>query len=231
MINPDRESAAVGLTGGPVSDLAGYAGVSIAFEVREMLDCDALERDSRSSELPAQPVSPPYVKDYDAIAGEGPSSWAERFDLTGWHLLVARAAGARVGGAVVAHAPEFDVPSRSVRGRDMRGRDMLRGHPDLAVLWDIRVAPAARGQGIGAVLLDAATTWAAARGCRRMEVETQNVNLSACRFYARHGFTLDAIERSAYPALPHEIRLTWGKELADATPADVRHREEPSHGT
>jgi hypothetical protein len=29
-------------------------------------------------------VADPYVKDYDAIEGEGPSRWAKRFDVSTW---------------------------------------------------------------------------------------------------------------------------------------------------
>jgi GNAT superfamily N-acetyltransferase len=86
---------------------------------------------------------------------------------------------------------------------------MLVGRRDLAVLWDLRVAPAARRRGVGAALFRAAAAWAAARGCAQLKVETQNVNVPACRFYARQGCVLGAIDRFAYPGLPHEVRLLW----------------------
>jgi GNAT superfamily N-acetyltransferase len=90
---------------------------------------------------------------------------------------------------------------------------MLEGRRDLAVLWDLRVAPEARGQGVGAALFQAAEAWAAARGCRQMKVETQNVNVPACRFYASQGCVLGAIHRFAYPELPHEVQLLWYRDL------------------
>jgi GNAT superfamily N-acetyltransferase len=91
--------------------------------------------------------------------------------------------------------------------------EMLEGRRDLAVLWDIRVAPEARGQGVGAALFGAAAAWAAARGCRQLKVETQNVNVPACRFYASQGCVLAAIHRFAYPGLPHEVQLLWYRDL------------------
>lgn len=182
----------------PMPDLAEYASVPIAFEVWRVLDVALLEGGLGEFALAERDVHPPYVKDYDAI--EGPASWAERFDLGSWGWIAARAEGRRVGGAVVA----FDTP----------GLHMLEGRRDLAVLWDIRVAPEARGRGTGAALFRAAEAWAAARGCRTLKVETQNVNLPACRFYARQGCVLGAIHRFAYPALPDEVQLLWYKHLA-----------------
>ena len=47
-----------------------------------------------------------------------------------------------------------------------------------------------------------------------MKVETQNVNVPACRFYARQGCVLGAINRFAYPDLPDEVQLLWYKTLS-----------------
>jgi GNAT superfamily N-acetyltransferase len=182
----------------PMPDLTAYAFVPIAFVVRRVLDVAVLHGGLGGFALAEHDVHPPYVKDYDAL--EGPASWAERFDLGSWGWMAARAEGRRVGGAVVA----WDTP----------GLDMLEGRRDLAVLWDIRVAPDARGRGVGAALFRAAETWASARGCRTLKIETQNVNLPACRFYARQGCVLGAIHRFAYPALPDEVQLLWYKDLA-----------------
>jgi GNAT superfamily N-acetyltransferase len=58
---------------------------------------------------------------------------------------------------------------------------MLEGRRDLAVLWDIRVSPDFRGQGLGSGLLRAAEAWAISKGCLELKVETQNTNVRACR--------------------------------------------------
>ena len=44
-------------------------------------------------------------------------------------------------------------------------------------------------------------------------METQNVNVPACRLYARLGCVLGAIHRHAYPSLPDEVQLLWYREL------------------
>ena len=157
--------------------------------------------------LVERPVVAPWAKDYDADAGEGPARWRERFDVSRWGFLLARAGGEPVGGAVVA----FDTP----------GVRMLDGRRDLAVLWDLRVAPERRGRGLGRRLFAAAERWAEARGCGWLKVETQSVNVGACRFYARQGCTLGAIHRFAYPTLPDEVQLLWYKRLAPAGGADA----------
>jgi ribosomal protein S18 acetylase RimI-like enzyme len=80
-------------------------------------------------------------------------------------------------------------------------------------LWDLRVRPEVRSAGIGTDLYRAVEDWARNRGCRTLKVETQNINVPACRFYARMGCTLGAVDRFAYPDLPDEVQLIWRKEL------------------
>lgn len=181
----------------PISALGDQAGVSIAFRVDRVLD--VVDAGLSGVTLRERALDAPYVKDYDAIDGEGPKRWAERFDVSNWGLIGAYAAGERVGGAVVA----FDTPNV----------DMLEGRADLAVLWDIRVAPDRRGQGVGTLLFSAAGSWARERGCRWLKVETQNVNVGACRFYAGLGCELGAVNRFAYPNLPDEVQMLWYKDL------------------
>ena len=180
--------------------LAAYARVPIAFEVRERLALRVPDGGLGGLLLVAEPVRPPYGKDYDAEPGGHPRQWPERCDLTRWGVLSAWVGEVRVGGAVVA----WDTP----------GVPPLVGRRDAAVLWDLRVTPARRGQGVGATLFHAAEAWARARGAAWVAVETQNVNVPACRFYARQGCVLGAVHRFAYPALPDEVQLLWYKPLA-----------------
>jgi GNAT superfamily N-acetyltransferase len=181
----------------PMTALSGYARVPIAFTVDRVLD--VAPRADGGFLLSARRIEIPYLKDYDAIDGEGPSHWARRFDVLNWRLFTARVAGRRVGGATVA----FDTP----------GMTMLEGRRDLSVLWDIRVTADARGTGVGSALFESAAAWAQARGCRQLKVETQHINVRACDFYARHGCELRVVNRAAYPALPGEIQLLWYKDL------------------
>lgn len=181
------------------SALAAYASVPIAFEVREQLAVVALDAGLRGLHLVAEPVRRPYVKDYDAAPGQEPATWATRFDLACWGMLSAWMGAERVGGAMVA----WGTP----------GLEMLEGRADLAVIWDLRVAPEWRGHGVGASLFRAAEAWAVARGATWIKVETQNVNVPACRFYARQGCVLGAIHRFAYPTLPDDVQLLWYKQV------------------
>jgi streptothricin acetyltransferase len=179
----------------PVSALAEYGGISIAFEVSEMFDVIA---EADGTRLDVRRVPAPNVKDYDAIDG-GPMRWAERFDLSNWGFFSALRDAQCVGRAAVA--------------RDTSALEMLEGLSDVALLWDIRVAPFARRRGVGSALFDAVVTWARSRGCLQLKVETQNTNVAACRFYAREGCALRTVQWGAYPALPDEVQLIWFKDL------------------
>lgn len=185
--------------------LEEYARVPIAFEVSRVFDLTPSPEGPGGFGLCERVLAAPYVKDYDAREGVSPRRLAQNFDMSKWGVFAAHRGGARVGGAIVA----FDTP----------GVEMLEGRRDLAVLWDLRVAPDARGQGVGSALFRAAEAWAVARGCRQIKVETQNVNVPACRFYARQGCALGGVDRFAYPDLPGEVRLLWFKDLAPARPA------------
>ncbi len=188
----------------PMTALAEHARIPIAFQVDRVFDL-VPENDGPGGFTQLERViDVPYVKDYDAIEREGPARWAKRFDLSKWGLITAYSGGRRVGGAVMA----FDTT-------DVH---MLEGRSDLAVLWDIRVIPELRGQGVGSALFKAAEAWAVARGCRQLKIETQNINVAACRFYSRQGCVLGAIHRFAYPEFPNEIQMLWYKNLQ----ADLR---------
>jgi GNAT superfamily N-acetyltransferase len=181
----------------PASILADYATIPIAYEVRRVFDVGRTSDDPRSVTLVEREVGP-YTKDYDAIDG-GPHGWTERFDVSRWAFFIARDDGEPVGAA----ACVFDTPDI----------EMLHGQPDVALLWDIRVTPAWRGRGIGRSLLAECERWGIERGARWLEVETQSVNVPACRFYERNGFELRSADPQAYPELPHEIQLLWYKRL------------------
>lgn len=187
----------------PAATLGEYGSVPIAFEIRSTFDLSAPSRDSSAFVLTERVLATPVLKDYDAVAGEGPERWRTRFDLTNWGIFGAHSGGKRVGGTVVA----FRSP----------GVNMLEGRDDLAVLWDIRVAPEARGRGVGTALVRAAESWASANGATSMKIETQNINVPACRFYERRGYVLRAANPGAYSIFPDEIQLLWYKDLRENT--------------
>lgn len=196
------DSAGMEITEESITIAPELARIPISFAVESVFDVSAPDGGLGGLILSERRLGAPYVKDYDALEGENPARWAERFDVSRWGLIGAHEHGARVGGAAVAF--------------DTAGLDMLEGRRDLAVLWDIRVAPAARGRGVGSALFRAAEAWAAARGCRQLKIETQNVNVPACRFYARRGCVLGAVNRFAYRELPDEAQLLWYKTLSPA---------------
>lgn len=182
-----------------VSFLAELSEIPTAFLVERILDVSLVDSGLGGIVLSEMPVGEPWIKDYDAIDGEGPSQWAKRFDVTNWGMISAHDNERRVGGAVVAF--------------NAAGVSMLEGRSDLAALWDIRVHPEARSAGIGTRLFRAAEAWARDRGCRTLKAETQNINAPACKFYRRLGCELGAIDRFAYPDLPNEVQLIWFKQL------------------
>lgn len=171
-------------------DLGRYGRIPIEFCVRERWTPGGFEL-----------VADPWRKEYDA-PGNRPLDWHLHFDLTHWGLFVVQGEGRVIGGAAVC----FDTP----------GVDLLEGRADLAYVWDLRVALDFRGQGIGARLWKHVEAWCRANGIRELRVETQDINAPACRFYARMGCELLSVNPRAYPELPDEIQLIWGKQLGAA---------------
>jgi GNAT superfamily N-acetyltransferase len=178
------------------SQLAEYAAVPIAFRVTHRV-----ARADSGQRAPLREVLVPesYEKDYDALAGGSPREWAARFDLSHWGLFAARRDGVLLGGAAV--APVMEV---------MADVELPRG---AAALWDLRVAPARRGEGIGTALFRAAERWALDRRCAWLVVETQDVNVAACRFYEAMGCRLASFEEDGYADVPGEARLIWHRRL------------------
>jgi GNAT superfamily N-acetyltransferase len=183
----------------PVSYLAEYGRLPISFRVERILEITAINSGLGGLTLSERGVDPPFVKDYDAIAGTAPACWADCWDLSNWGVLSSLVGGCCVGGVVLAF--------------DTAGVEMLEGRKDLAVLWDLRVHPDYRHKGVGRSLFRAAEEWARARGCCQLKAETQNINVPACRFYARQGCVLKAINQRAYRDFPGETQLLWYKDL------------------
>jgi len=68
----------------PIENLVRHARVPIAFVVDRVLSVTAPERGLEGIRLTETTVATPWVKDYDAIEGEGPTRWASRFDVSRW---------------------------------------------------------------------------------------------------------------------------------------------------
>lgn len=180
-----------------------YDAIPIRYTVTSVLRVEVVDGGLGGFRLVEEQLTTPYVKDYDSQGDDRPTQWARNFDISRWEVLLAREDGLPLGGATVA------VDSA------VYPLDHFQRH-DMAVLWDIRVEPSMRGQGIGARLFRAATDWARSHGYGQLGIETQNVNVAACRFYARQGCELGAIHRFGYAGCPdvaHEAMLLWYLQL------------------
>ena len=140
------------------------------------------------------PVTP-WWKDYDDCREDRPTMLAARFDMAKWLVVSAFEGERRLGGTIVA----YDTP----------GCDMLDGRSDLVVPFDVRVDPDARGTGVGRTLFAYVAEWARSRGCVELHVETQDVNVGACRFYRAMGCDLYLVEEGAYGPKVNEVKLIW----------------------
>ena len=186
-----------------LDQLKEYSEIPISFCVRSFLEVSTVAAGLGGLRLDERSLAQPYLKDYDTIEDDAsPLFWPEQFNLSNWAFFLAREAGRSLGGAAVAW--------------NTNGVHMLEGRADLAVLWDLRVRPDARGQGIGRRLFAQAESWARQKGCRQIKVETQNINVPACRFYVRMGCQLGQMHRYAYAGVPgceSEVMLCWYKDL------------------
>jgi len=180
------------------SALPTYSAIPIAFRVHRALEVVPREGGLGGLILREASVHAPYTVDFDA-RGDGPESWPEHFDVSHWGLFLARSEGRAIGAAAIA-----------VRTPGLR---MLEERSDLAVLWDIRVAPGHRRSGVGRTLWDHAVCWSRKAGCRTLKAKSQNINVAACHFCARHGCQLGSIHRYAYPDHPEEAILLWYFDL------------------
>jgi GNAT superfamily N-acetyltransferase len=183
---------------GTPDDLTTYGTIPIAFDVKTIFE---VEERGGGWELVERPVETPHVKDYDSFIGNKPGDWRQGWDLENWGFFFAMQEGHAVGAVAVACRTS--------------GMILLEDRDDLAVLWDIRVRPEYRGRKAGHALFAAAERWAVEQQCRAIKVETQNINVQACRFYASCGCDLRAVHRNAYPLCPDEIELLWYKTLVD----------------
>ena len=173
-----------------------YSQIPIRFEVRSILEIELIDGGLAGILLHEKTVAP-YFKDYDSY-GETPSDWPNLFDVKNWGFFMARDENQNVGAMAIAF--------------NTNGVHMLEERSDLAVLWDIRVRTEVRDRGVGKKLFEHAANWSRKRGCHQMKIETQNINVAACRFYRRMGCELGNIHRFGYTAIPavsDEVMLNW----------------------
>ncbi len=140
---------------------------------------------------------PEYIKDYSQHAN--PNEWIEKFDTSNWGFFIAYVGNTPIGAATLAYRT--------------KGINMLSGREDLCVLWDIRISPDFKSQGVGNALFVYIKEWAIKRGCTQIKIETQNTNVPACRFYKNQGAVLSEYNEYAYYGEEDETQLIWYLDL------------------
>jgi len=179
--------------------LKRYFTIPSIFEVDSVLDVKIQDDGLKGVTFKERKITKPYIKNYDE--NENPLRWLN-FNTTNWIIFTVQSGEKLVGGlTMVCKTPEIR---------------MLNGRSDLADVWDIRVQPDLKRTGIGTKLFARAIEWSRSQGYRQLCVETQNVNMPACRFYLKQGCTLGAINRFAYrgdPVAAEEVQLIWFMDL------------------
>ncbi len=177
-----------------------YAEIDPSYEVTSVLKVVPRDRGLGGFQFIEEEVAQPYPKGADSPE-DSPASWPPRQEPGEFTAFLAMDGDLALGGAAVIINPT--------------GAFLFERRDSLAGLWDIRVRPDCRRTGIGSQLLLHAAAWAKQRECTQLRVECQNVNVAACRFYAKHCI-LGGIERYGYAACPdvaHEVMLLWYLDL------------------
>ena len=142
-----------------------------------------------ANELIERPLTTPYIKDYDQLDSDPLPTETSYYCI---FLAVDVAQNDQIIGGAILVMPEGE-------------------------LNDLRVATAYRRLGVGRALINHVIDWLRNQGTpRRLSIETQNINVAACRFYAAMGAKLGSVDRMAYGNVDeckHEIRLNWYVDL------------------
>lgn len=145
-------------------------------------------------------VIPPWYKDYDTEEANRPSSVVRQYDASTWTLVIASRNGKWIGGGLsILGCTEYDLAEH---------RD------DIAIVHDFRVSEDERRKGVGRALWASIEKWGATHGATELRVETQDVNVPACRFYRTMGCKLHSIDQAAYGIGCPETQLIWSKTLS-----------------
>jgi streptothricin acetyltransferase len=95
----------------------------------------------------------------------------------------------------------------------LAGQILVQEHWNrFAMIWDIAVDPPFRRQGVGRRLIEQAVSWARKRGLPGLMLETQNINVGACRLYEACGFVLGGFDTHLYRGMTPgtlEVALFW----------------------
>lgn len=126
----------------------------------------------------------------------------------------------------VSYSTYMDDPDKSVflayAEGHTAGQIILRKNWNkYAYIEDITVDVKYRRMGIGKELISHAKLWARGRNLAGIMIETQNNNVSACKFYENCGFRLGGFDTYLYKGInrdTEEIALYWYLVFAPAPP-------------
>lgn len=159
---------------------------------------EVLERPEEPPTLLLKPLPKPAWLHYDQLS-RPPSLWPTLWDTDGWRFIGIFADGQRAGCATIA------CGAKQLALRD--------GRSDVALLWDMRVAPQYRRRGLGTVLLRAVVSALKHEEVTKLKIRTQNTNVAACCLYARAGCRLVGAEPNSYRGDASELDLIWLLDL------------------
>jgi GNAT superfamily N-acetyltransferase len=185
-----------------IDEIDVYERIPMRFTVDSYFDVSLQNGGLDGFRITERRVRDPWVKDYLAQGHTALPGWIDHFDGAGWAYFLAEDGDEPVGGAAIASR----TPSMY----------MLDGRDDLAVLVDIRVHPMRQRSGVATALVALAIKWARDEGLSQLKIETQNINVPGCRFYASLGCELRGVQSYAYAsdtALKDEIMFLWWLDL------------------
>ena len=177
-----------------------YDKISMNVDVRSELQLRRINGVLGGIAFDEVPVTP-YVKDLAKF--ERATEYEKEFDISTWLFFMAFDDDKPVGALTLAG------PTPNLY--------MIVGMKEACVLWDIRVDDKYKHQGIGQKLFDQAKSVAQEKGYKKMIIESQNNNVTACRFYRKQGAVIAKIDTNAYcseQGLENEIQLIWTLDLA-----------------
>ena len=160
-----------------------------------LITVDSIARPRLDAGVPGYDVSPvePFTKRY----GLSPDELRDAIARSDRSAMLARADGRVVGRLLVSeHWNRY------------------------AWIEDLVVDAGSRRLGAGRALMGWAEGWARSRGLPGIMLETQNVNVAACRFYERCGFVLGGFDQWLYRGFDPdtiEVAFFWYRDLREET--------------
>lgn len=101
----------------------------------------------------------------------------------------------------------------AIDGADIVGMVLVRRNWNkFAYVEDIKVDRKNRRHGIGRLLMDEVKNWSQDNDLAGIMLETQNNNVSACKFYERYGFIIGGFDKFVYKGINHlteEVAIYW----------------------